>query len=786
MFRTNLKIAWRNLIKDKQFTLLNVTGLAAGLACTLLIFLWVDDELSYDHIFAKNDQIFQLMERSASEGKTSISDGSSGLLAEAVKNKFPEVEYATPLAGPGWYPPFTLSNAEKNIKAVGQYAGQDYFNIFSFPLLEGDKNTVLAEKNGIAISDELAKKLFGTTTGVTGKTIRLQHETDFVVRAVFEKPRVHSSQQFDFVLSWAYFKTIQNWVTEWGNIGPSNFVLLKKGTDINAFNKKISGIIIANTNNPGRVAFATKFSDVYLHNNVGNNSGSTGRITYVRMFSLIAFFILVVACINFMNLSTAKAARRLKEVGIKKVIGASRRQLILQFLSESVLLTLTSMMVAIIIVLLLLPAFNQLTGKQISLQFDTRLILSVIGIILFTGFIAGSYPALYLSKFNPLAVLKGKLPSSFAEIVSRKGLVVFQFTLSSVLIIAVIIIYQQMQYIQTTDPGFNKDNLMRIDAEGKLAGHEQQFAAALKNIPGVANASYTFTNMIGHTYGDYGLSWPGKDPNKDVYFEVFGGGADFVSTMGMHIMEGRGFSREFGTDTAAIILNEAAVKVMNLKQPVSQTIQLYRHPMQVIGVVKDFHFESMHEAVKPSYILLQPGGGKIIARINSSGQRQALGAIQQLYEKENPGFTFSFSFLDEAYQRQYTSETKVSTLSKYFAGLAIIISCLGLFGLAAFTAQKRRKEIGIRKVIGASVGSITAMLSGDFLKLISLSLFIAFPVSWWLMEQWLQSFAYRTKVTPFVFVLAGASVIIVTIITIGFQSVKAALLNPVKSLRADG
>jgi predicted permease len=785
MFKTNFKIAWRNLIREKQFSLLNVAGLAAGLACALLIWLWVSDEMQYDSFFDNKERLCQLMELQTDNGKTGISDGSSGLLADAVKKQFPEVEYATPLAGPGWYPPYTLSNGEKNIKAVGQYAGKDYFNIFSFPLVEGNRNTILAEKTDIAISGELAKKLFGTTTGVTGRSVRLQHETTFFVSGVFEKPSVHSSQQFDFVLSWDYFKSVQTWVTSWTNIGPQNFVLLKKGTDISAFNKKIAGIIAANANTTTRAAFATKFSDVYLHNNIGNNSGSSGRIAYVKMFSLIAFFILVVACINFMNLSTAKAARRLKEVGIKKVIGANRGQLIVQFLSESVLLTLTAMLVAIVVVLLLLPAFNQVTDKDIHLQADLRFILSLIGIVLFTGIVAGSYPALYLSKFNPLTVLKGKLPTSFAEIVSRKGLVIFQFALSSVLIVAVIIIYQQMQYIQNTDPGFNKDNLVRIDAEGRLSGHEQEFATALRNIPGVTNASYTFTNMIGHTYGDWGLTWEGKDPNQNVYFEVFGGGVDFVSTMGMHLLEGRGFSREFGTDTAAIILNEAAVKVIGLKHPVSQTVQRYTHPMKVIGVVRDFHFESMHEAVKPSYILLQPGGGKIIARINAASQRQTLGAIQKLYEKENPGFAFSFSFIDEAYQRQYTSETKVSILSKYFAGLAIIISCLGLFGLAAFTAQKRRKEIGIRKVIGASVGSIAAMLSKDFLKLIGLSLVIAFPVAWWLMQQWLQSFAYRIPVAPVVFILAGGSVILITILTIGFQAVKAALVNPVKSLRAD-
>jgi len=349
-----------------------------------------------------------------------------------------------------------------------------------------------------------------------------------------------------------------------------------------------------------------------------------------------------------MNLSTAKASRRMKEIGIKKVVGAGRRQLIFQFLSESVLLTLIATFFAIVIASMLLPAFNRITGKEISLYFNAQIIFGFIVIVLFTGLLAGSYPALYLSKFNPLAILKGKLNSSFAEIVSRKGLVVFQFALSSILIMAVIIIYRQIEFIQNTDPGYNKENILRLDAEGKIQGTEQEFANELKNIPGVSEASYTFTNMVGHTFGDYGLSWSGKDPNENVFFEVFGGGYDFVKTMGMHITSGRGFSRNFSADTSNIILNEAAVKVMNLKNPVGKTVQLYSHPMQVIGVVKDFHFESLHQAVKPSYILLQPHGGKIIARINAAHQKETIAAIQHLYENYNPGFPFTFNFLDEA------------------------------------------------------------------------------------------------------------------------------------------
>ncbi len=484
MFKNYFKIAWRNLIKDKQFTLLNILGLAAGLACTLLIFLWVNDELSFDKFFANNDQVYQLMEHQDDHGNIGISDGSSGLLSDAVKQQAPEVEYASPVAPPGWFPKFTLSANDKNLKAAGQYAGRDYFNIFSFRLIDGNRNNVLANNNSIVISDELAKKLFGRTNNLIGTAIRFQQDTTFFISGVFEKTPVHSSQQFDFVLPWNYFKAVQTWVTLWGNTGPLNFILLKKGTDINRFNKKIAGIISANTNNKTRSPFATKFADVYLHNNVGSNSGATAKMDTVKMFSLIALFILIIACINFMNLSTARASRRMKEIGIKKVIGAVRQQLIFQFLTESVLLTLIATFFAVAITIALLPAFNQITGKELTLQFNVQVIFGFAGIILFTGLLAGSYPALYLSKFKPLAILKGDLNTSFAEIVSRKGLVIFQFTLSTLLIVAVVIIYQQIQFIQHTNPGFNKDNVIRIDAEGKINGTEATFANELKNIPG--------------------------------------------------------------------------------------------------------------------------------------------------------------------------------------------------------------------------------------------------------------------------------------------------------------
>ncbi len=788
MLRNYFKIAWRNMIKDRQFTFLNVIGLSCGIACVLLIYLWVADELSFDKFYDNKDRVYQLLERRTAQGDVQMSDESSGLLGDALKAQMPEIEYASPLAPPEWFQKFTLSAGEKNIKAQGQYAGKDYFNIFSFKLIDGKKESVLADKNSIVISDELARKLFNTTENITGKTIHFQHEKDFFISGVFEKTPYHSSQQFDFVLSFEYLKDIKPWVKEWYNLGPHNFILLREGTDITAFNKKIAGFIAKNAGDSSRSVVAAKFADMYLSGSFSHGISVGGRMAYVRLFSLIAIFILIIACINFMNLSTAKASRRMKEIGIKKVTGATRNQLVAQFFSESVLMTFFSMLLALIIARLLLPYFNALTGKEIQLQFGIQLGAGLVAITIFTGLLAGSYPALYLSKFNPLTVLKGKLNTSFAEVVSRKGLVVFQFTLSVILIVSVIVVYKQVKYLQSSDPGYNKDNVVKFDNEGKIVGAEEAFFAEMKKVPGVVNACFTYNNMVGRSYGDYGINWDGKDPNSSVYFEGFQAGYDFIETMGMHVLSGRSFSRDYGSDSSKIILNEAAVKVMNIKDPVGKNIRLFNKRMQIVGVVKDFHFESLHEVVKPSYyILLHPdqAGAKIMVRIKAGDQQATLAGIQKLYESYNPGFPFVYSFLSELYQKQYETEVRTAALAKYFSGLAILISCLGLFGLAAFTAQKRQKEIGIRKVVGASVNNIAFMLSKDFFTLVVLAMLIAFPIAWWSMNQWLQGFAYRVEINAGVFLIAAASVLLITLFTISFQAIKAALANPVKSLRSE-
>ena len=788
MLKNYLKIAWRSLLKDRQFTLLNILGLSSGICCALLIWLWVSDERSVDKFFPNENRVYEVMEMNRENGQTQISDESSGLVADLLIAQVPEVQYAASLAPAAWWPKYTLSVADKNLKATGQYAGKDYFNIFSFPLLEGKKADVLKDKNGIVISEDLARKLFDRTDGLIGKPIRFNQQQTFFVSGVFATLPVNSSQQFDFVLSFDYLFDQQRWVKSWDGTGPHNFILVKEGTDIDAVNKRIEGLIAKNSGDTSRRLLATKFSDLYLQHTFSHGASTGSKIVYVRLFSLIAVFILLIACINFMNLSTAKASRRMKEVGIKKVVGATRSQLVTQLLSESLLLTLFATLLAMGLAWLLLPSFNALTGKAMVLHPDLSLIVTLLGITVITGFLAGSYPALYLSKFNPLVVLKGKLPSSVTEVLSRKGLVIFQYTLSAILIVSVLVIYKQVRYIQSSDPGYNKDNIVKFEAEGKLIGRESSFVEALKGIPGVVNASVTTHNMTGRSFGTYAVNWPGRDPKGAIYFEGFNCGYGFIETMGMHMAAGRSFSKTYGGDTSKIMVNETAVAAMHLTNPIGKTIRAFNSPFEIVGVVRDFHYESLHEPVKPSFFLLMGDGSdwsKIMIRIRPGHQQETIDMIHEAYTAYNPGFPFTYHFLDEDYQRQYDTEVRVATLAKYFSGLAILISCLGLFGLAAFTAQRRQKEIGIRKVVGASVGRIAVMLSTEFLRLVIIAIVIAFPLSWWAMSEWLQGFAYRIDIGAIVFLEAAIGVTLITVLTIGYQAIRAALANPVKTLRSE-
>jgi len=802
MLKNYFKIAWRNLVKQKQFTALNLLGLSTGLACVLLIYLWVNDELHVDKFNANDRQLYQVFKNNTNpQGAVETYSTTQGLLADEMKKSFPEVEYAVQIAKHNDLS--VLSFGDKHIKVKHEFAGKDFFNVFSYPIVNG--SNVVSGVTGIFLSDKLALKLFNTTD-IVGKTVNWDFKDDdidlsglFKVAGVYTAPPANATNQFDVLFPFDYyaqkFAHTNGDVTFWGSNMVSTFVVVRPGADIIAFNKKIKNFSIDKIKSlyPSKdlasyegTLVARRYSDGYLYNNYINGKDAGGRIEYVRLFSIIAIFILVIACINFMNLSTAKAAGRMKEVGVRKVIGASRVALVMQYMAESMLLSFFAMVIAAVIASLLLPAFRQITGKELSLHVDASFIISVASFSLITGVIAGSYPALYLSGFKPVLMLKGKLTTSASESFIRKGLVVFQFTISVVLIIAVIIVYQQMKLVQTKNLGYNKDNVIRFSAEGKLQDHQETFIDEVKKIPGVANASMMNGDFFGNaSHSGGGINWDGKDPNLNIDYFGVSGDYDFMNVLGIKMAEGRTFSREFPSDSVAVIFNESAIAAMGLKNPVGKTVSLWGHQKRIIGIAKDFHFQSMYKKVGPAFLEYITPNPTVLVKIKARMERETIAKIEQFYKSFNQGLPLDYKFLDDDYQAMYSSEEKVAVLSRYFAMIAIIISCLGLFGLAAFTAQKRQKEIGIRKVVGASVNNITVMLSKDFLKLVLVAVLIAFPLAWWAMNEWLKSFAYRVDINATVFLSAGATIILITLLTVSFQAIKAAVANPVKSLRTE-
>jgi putative ABC transport system permease protein len=788
MLKNYFKIVWRNLLKDRQFTILNLVGLSTGLACSLLIFLWVSDELNIDKFHKNNNRLFQVMANHYENGGIRTIVQTPALLANAIAAELPEVEYAVAAYPTSYGGSTTLLYNNKNIKTDGLYAGPDYFNVFSYDLLEGNKSQVLRDKNFIVISKNLAHKLFNTTTNVIGKTINFQHERLLTVSGVFENPPFNSSVQFDFLVSMDVLLEYSPYLKEWGNSDPATYVVLKKGADTEQFNRKISDLLKEKSHDKGTNLFIRRYSDGYLHNIFENGIAGGGRIAYVKLFSVIAVFILIIACINFMNLSTARAARRMKEVGIKKVVGVHRNTLIWQYLGEAMLMTLFSMVLALQLVALLLPAFNEITGKHLTLHLTGMQYLYLLAITVFTGLVSGSYPAFYLSGFHPAVILKGKLSTSAGELFVRKGLVVFQFAISMIFFVGVLVVYRQIAFIQNKKTGYNKDNVVSIDMEGrvvdKIIQNTQTYLAEIRNMPGIVNASSMDHGSIIDDFGSTsGLDWEGRDATKPINFGNIGINYGLIETMGMQMAAGRSFSKQISADTAELILNEAAIKIMGLKNPVGKTITMWGQNRKIAGVIRNFHFQSVHEPIKPFVFRLEPLlTNHIIAKVKAGMEKETLQQMEQLYTKINPGFTFNYKFLDQDFKAQYVAEKRVAVLSKYFAGLAIIISCLGLFGLSAFTAQKREKEIGIRKVVGASSRQLMLLLSKDFLKLVIISILIAFPMAWWAVNEWLNGYAYRINPDAGLFILAGASVIVISVVTISFQSIKAALVNPVKIL----
>jgi predicted permease len=782
----NLKITWRYLLKDRLSLVLNIAGLSTGLACALLIYLWVNDELQVDRFHQKGDRLYHVMENRLKSGGIWTSPTTSGPTATTLQQTYPEIDQVVTVSQAG---NAVLSSGEHSLRADGKYTGKNFFDMFSYPILSGSVTSGWESDNTILISDKAAIALFGSLTQAVGKQVDWQHDKHYVVSAVFKAPGAHSSDQFDYVLPIEPLFNTQANRLGWGNTNVYTYLTLKPGQDAAAFNKKLEGFLkkISNGEIRHRTAFITLYANEYLYGKYENGIVSGGRIDYVRLFSVIALFILFIACINFMNLSTAKATRRAKEVGVKKVVGAGRGQLVMQYLGESMLVTVLAALLAIGLVMLVLPAFNSISGKQLAFHFNSRLLLTFLAITIVTGFIAGSYPALYLSGFKPGSIFKGKIKTAAGEVFARKGLVVFQFVLSVFLVVAVLAVYKQMQYLQNKNLGFDKENLIVFNKEGKLDSAEtaQAFLAEVRQLPSVVSASTLGHSLTGHNGGTSGVQWPGRDPNDKTEFEYIEAGYGMTQTLGMQVKAGRDYNPAYLSDSTGIIFNEAAIRYMDMKDPIGKQVTLWGQQRHIVGVVADFNFESLHKTIGPAFIVLEPEAWRFVVRTQKGKEKETIDGIRRLYAKFNPAFAFDYQFLDEQFQRMYAAEERVSVLSRYFAGLAIGISCLGLFGLTAFTAQRRQKEISIRKVIGASPAHIALLLSKDFLRLVLVAMLIAFPISWWAVNRWLEGFAYRTHLGAGVFLFASVAILLITLVTISFQLLRAAHSNPVKSLKSE-
>ncbi|WP_273568241.1 ABC transporter permease [Maribacter halichondriae] len=763
--------------------MINSIGLISGLTCVLLVYLWTSDELKVDKFHENRDRLVQTMLKHDSGDQINVLSNNSTLLAPVLKENFPEIDKAVRTVN--GVQKSTLTYGNNAINGRGLYADAGFFDVFSFPILYGAKDDVLSGMTGILISEKLAKKLFGSAEKGLGQSITLNTTEKYQVSGVFENIPVESTMQFDFVLPFdLLFEHYPFFYEDWSFSFASTFLLLKHGTNISAFNKKIKNVLEIHEGDETTTLFSTPYSERYLYGTYENGLQVGGRIDYVKLFAIIGFFILVIACINFMNLSTAHASLRMKEVGVRKALGIKRKSLVTQFLGESTLLVAFSFLVAVVLTILLLPAFNQITGKEMEFHLNTEIISFSLLIVIITGFVAGIYPAFYISKFKTINALSGKLKTGFGEFMIRKGLVVFQFALSVIFIVGVLVVYQQVDLMQNKSQGFDRENVIYFTMDGKLKTNAKTFISEVKNITGVKEVSRASSGIFGGNGNTSDLYWSGKEEGVELGMRYLVSDYDLMEVLNMEMAEGRTFSREFGSDSTKIIFNEAAIEVMGLENPVGSIVRLWGEEREIAGVVKNFHLNSLRDPLAPTFMFLQPDRlHTVMVKLENENLKETLGEVGKFYESYNPGFPFEYKFLDEDFQLLYAAENRVATLSKYFAGLAIIISCLGLFGLAIFTAERRKKEISIRKVLGQNARQVMMMLTSEFVKLVLVSIFIGLPIAYLLTNNWLSGFAYKISLNFWYFAGTGLIALLVAMLTVGSQAIRAANRNPVNALR---
>lgn len=786
MIKNFFKTAFRNLWKRKGFSAINICGLAIGMASAILILLWVQNEMSYDRFHEKQDRLYIAWNRSVFNNKLQCWSTTPKILGPTLKHDYPEVEEFTRV---NWGNNFLFSIGDKRLNVNGTMADTGFLRMFSFPLLKGNPNTALSSTYSIVITEKLAKKLFGNEDPMN-KVVRIDNRDNFTVSAVMKDLPNNTRFNFEYILPWQYMKVRGYDDDNWDNNSTQNYILLKKGTNITAFNNKIKNITIDHLNGREKIeVFMYELSKQRLYSNFENGKPAGGRIAQIQVFTTIALLILLIACINFMNLSTARSEKRAKEVGIKKVVGAQKTSLIVQFLGESVLISVFAGIIAIIIVQLSLSSFNLLVKKQLFLDFRNLYFwMALLGFILLTGVVAGSYPAFFLSSFKPGVVLKGTFKKINALITPRKILVVMQFTFAIALIICTIIIERQLKHGQEREAGYNKKDLAYIFLVGDIEKNYELIKNELLGSGTATDISKTSAPLTQGWSDSWGFEWPGKDPNDKTDFDRYCTDGNLVKTAGMSIVAGRDIDlKSFPTDSTALILNESAVKAMGLKTPIGTPIKDNGIDWHVVGVIKDFILQSPYEPMRPMVIEGPKGWFNVMhIKFNASGgTKQNLAATEKIFKKYNPEYPFEYHFVDEEYATKFEDERATGILAALFAGLTIFISCLGLFGLAAYMAENRIKEIGIRKVLGASVTNITTLLSKDFLKLVIVSIVIASPLAWFFMTKWLDGYTYRIDIEWWIFALAALLSILIALITVSYQSIRAAIANPVKSLKTE-
>ena len=810
MLKNYFTIAWRNLVKNKAFTAINIAGLAIGIATCLVIMLFVQDELSFDRFNEKADQIVRVVFRGTMNGEKMKESSVMAPVAPTLRSDYPEVLDATRLLQYG-SPKIVVG--DKTFKDANfAYVDSNFFNVFTLPLIKGDAKTALVEPYNVVITQAISEKYFGKADPI-GKILNFKdaHQLYKITGVIKEVP-VNSHFHFDIFGSMASVPDARN--NSWLSGSYFTYLVLQKNDDPKKLEAKLPqavekymgpqvkqalGVSLADFRKKGNDIglYLQPLTDIHLKSDFSNGLEAGGDIRYVYIFGAIALFMLLIACINFMNLSTAGASKRAKEVGIRKVLGSLKYELIGQFLVESALLTFFSLALALMLVRISLPVFNSLSGKHLQLNFlqNPLMISALLLFWLFVSMLAGSYPAFYLSSFKPVAVLKSKFISKGKSISFRSGLVVFQFIISVGLIVGTTIVYQQLSYIQHIKLGYDKDQLLVLRNSYLLGDKEDVFKEQLKHDPRVANVTTSAFLPAGPTNTDLTTSFPDADKNKNSRVRIYQIDENYIPTMGMKILEGRNFSKEFPSDSSqdapTVIVNETLAKVFGWgENAVGHTVNLFSDNvgnykgLKVVGMVEDFHFRSLHEPINPLLMVLQKSSGLIVKvkTKNIAGLIATMKTQWDSYKTEEP---LTYAFVDDLYNQTYIAEQKTGTILGIFSGLTIFIACLGLFGLATFTAEQRTKEIGIRKVLGASIPDVIGLLSKEFIILVGIAIVIATPVAWWAMNVWLQDFAYRINISWWVFVMAGVAAIIIALITVSFQAIRAAVANPVKSLRTE-